>query len=200
MWNYLKNVFLSGLIILIPLVLLYVTFRELLDLMIGLATPIAEMLPEGWIREDDWIPAVAAILIVLSAFAIGLLWSLPLTRTATRWLESQTLNRVPMYRMLKSLVAAFLDIETKESFQPALWRHDDGSREPVYIIEPHGEDMLVVMQPWTPTPFAGSVRVVPLDQVSPVGVSLDEFSLALTHFGLGLSDTLRHQGEARRRG
>lgn len=194
MWNYLKNTFFSGLIILIPLVLLYVTFRELLELMIGLATPIAEMLPEGWIREDDWIPAVAAILIALSAFVIGLLRSLPLTRTVTHWLERQTLSRLPMYRMLKSLVAAFLDIEAKESFRPAVWRHDDGSQEPVYIIEAHGDDMLIVMQPWTPTPFAGSLRVVPCDQITAVGVTLDEYSLALTHFGLGLSDTLKKAG------
>lgn len=47
--------------------------------------------------------------------------------------------------------------------------------------------MYVVMQPWTPTPFAGSVKVVPCSQVDLVPVTLDEYSLALTHFGLGLS-------------
>ena len=51
--------------------------------------------------------------------------------------------------------------------------------------------MYVVMQPWTPTPFAGSVKVVPRNQVELIPVTLDEYSLALTHFGLGLSEALQ---------
>ena len=58
------------------------------------------------------------------------------------------------------------------------------------MIEPYGEEMLVVMQPWTPTPFAGSLKVVPAADVEIIPVTLDEFSLSLTHFGLGLSDNL----------
>lgn len=193
MWKVFKNTLFNGLIILIPLVLVFVTLRELVELMIGFATPIAELLPEGIILEDDWPPLIAVLLIVLSALLVGAAWSMPVTRNATRWLENSSLNRLPMYRMMKSLVAAFLDIESKESFQPAVWRHDDGSQEPVYVIEPHGDDMLVVMQPWTPTPFAGSVRIVPRAQVTEVVVSLDEYSLALTHFGLGLSETLKNK-------
>ena len=38
--------------------------------------------------------------------------------------------------------------------------------------------------------FAGSVKVVPRRQVKLVPVTLDKYSLALMHFGLGLSETL----------
>jgi uncharacterized membrane protein len=105
-------------------------------------------------------------------------------------LEQQTLHRLPMYRMLKSLVAAFLDIESEKGFKPAVLRHADDTLEPVYVIEPYGADRVVIMQPWTPTPFAGSVKVVPAERVEPVAVTLDEYSLALTHFGMGLATTL----------
>lgn len=191
MWNFFKKALLSGLLILIPAVLVYLTLKELVDAMIGIATPIADLLPEGFIREDDWIPLIAFLLIVMAAMIIGVLWMAPGTRRVMNWLEHRTLYRVPMYRMLKSLVAAFLDFEAKDSFKPACLRHEDGSLEPIYVIENHGEDMRVIMQPWTPTPFAGSLKVVPASLVVPVDVSLDEFSLALTHFGLGLSDSLK---------
>ena len=196
MFGYLKKIFLHGLVILIPATLIYVTGRELIELMVGLATPIAELLPAGLIREGDPVEIMAFVMIVLFAMLLGLLWSNKLTSRGVRWLESRTLDHLPMYRMFKSLVAAFLDLEDEDSFKPACWRHADGSLEPVYVIGEHGEDMLVVMQPWTPTAFAGSVKVAPRDQVDLIPVTLDEYSLALTHFGLGLSEALK-KGESK---
>ena len=136
-------------------------------------------------------PLIALLLILATAFLLGLIWSMGPSRRAAEWVESRTLDYLPMYRMMKSLVAAFLDLDDEESFKPACLRGEDGSLEPVYVIEEHGDDMLVIMQPWTPTPFAGSVKVVPRDKVDLVPVTLDEFSLALTHFGIGLSDNLK---------
>ena len=190
MFRFLKNAIVRCLVVLIPLVLIYLTIRELFGAMVALATPIADLLPTGFIQKDDPEKLIALILILLTALILGLIWSSGPTRRAAEWLESRSLDNLPMYRIMKSLVGAFLNLEDEESFKPACWRHDDGSLEPVFIIGEHGEDMLVVMQPWTPTPFAGSVRVVPRDQVDLVPVTLAEYSLALTHFGLGLSEAL----------
>jgi len=190
MFSFLKNALFRGLVILIPVVLVYIALRELIEAMIGFATPIADMFPAGWVKVDDPVGLVALILIVLFALTLGLIWSAPPTRQAAVWLEMRTLYHVPFYRMTKSLVSAFLDMEDERSFKPAYWRHDDGSLEPVFVIEEHGKDMYVVMQPWTPTAFAGSLRIVPRDQVEFVPVTLDEFSLALAHYGLGLSEVM----------
>ena len=197
MFSFIKNTLFKGLVILIPAVLIYVTIRELVELMIQLATPIADLFPKSFILEDDPIELIAFLLIVGTAFLLGLLWSAGPTRRAAEWVESRTLNFLPMYRMMKSLVAAFLDLDDEDSFKPACLRGDDGSLEPVYVIEEHGSDMLVIMQPWTPTPFAGSVKVVPRNKVDLVPVTLDEFSLSLTHFGTGLSENLNKGREAK---
>lgn len=193
MFRFIKNAIVRGLVFLIPVVVLYITLRELFEIMIGFATPIADLFPRGTFTEEDATELIAAILILVAAFLLGLIWSIRPSRVAAQWLEDKTLNRVPMYRMLKSLVAAFLDLEGEKSFQPAQLKHTDGTIEPVYIIEDHGKDMYVVMQPWTPTPFAGSVKVVPRSRVQPLPVTLDEFSIALTHFGLGLSETIKRK-------
>lgn len=196
MFRFLKNAIVRGLVVLIPLVLVYLTLRELFEAMLALATPIAELMPTGWIKKEDPEGLIALILILLVTLTLGLIWSARPTRRAAEWLESRSLNYVPMYRIMKSLVGALLDLEEEDSFKPASWRHDDGSLEPIFVIGEHGPDMYVVMQPWTPTPFAGSVKVVPRKQVDLVPVTLDEYSLALTHFGLGLSEALQ-KGESR---
>ena len=191
MFKFLKNALVRGLVVLIPVVLVYLTIRELFEAMVALATPIADLIPVDWVKADDPVKLIALVLIVLVALILGLIWSAGPTRRAAEWLETRSLNHLPMYKIMKSLVGAFLNLEEEEAFQPACWRHDDGSLEPVFVIGEHGKDMLVVMQPWTPTPFAGSVRVVPRCQVDLVPVTLDEYSLALTHFGLGLSEALQ---------
>ena len=191
MFRFLKNAFIRGLVVLIPVVLVYLTIRELFEVMIALATPIADFIPADWIHKDDPEKLIALLLILLTALILGLIWSTRPTRRVAEWLESRSLSHVPMYRIMKSLVGALLDMEDEDSFKPAVWRHDDGSLEPIFVIGEHREDMFVVMQPWTPTPFAGSVRVVPQSQVELVPVTLDEYSLSLTHFGLGLSEALK---------
>jgi uncharacterized membrane protein len=190
MFRFLKNALVIGLVILIPVVVVYITIRELVQIMIGFATPIADLLPHGFVREDDPVELVAVILIVLTALLLGLLWTLPLTRHGAEWLEDKTIGKLPMYRMLKSLVAAFLDLEGEKAFQPAILNHEDGTLEPIFVIEDHGADHFVIMQPWTPTTFAGSIKLAPRDRVEFVQTTLDEYSLALTHFGIGLSETI----------
>ena len=72
----------------------------------------------------------------------------------------------------------------------------NGEQLPVYVIEQASPGRTVIMQPWTPTPFAGAIRVVPSDKLTPLNCSLDEFSLALTHFGLGMGEAMQQKGTA----
>lgn len=195
MFAFLKNSLIRGLVILIPIVVLYVTLRELLQIMVGFATPIADLFPADTFEHTNETEIIAVLLILGSAVILGGLATIKPVRLLGRWVESKTLNPVPMYRMLKSLVAAFLNLEDEESFKPAFLVSDDGSQEPVYVVEDCGNGMLVVMHPWTPTPFAGSVSVVRKDRIELVPVTLDEFSLALTHFGLGMAEVMRKKND-----
>lgn len=195
MFGFLKNILFRGLVVLIPVVILYLALRELFELMVHMATPIADMFPPDMFDVEHETEIIATLLIVGTALLLGLLASTPPLRRAGRWLEDKTLNKVPMYRMLKSFVAAFLDIQSEGKFLPAVLNHEDGTREPVYIIEDRGYEDVVVMQPWTPTPFAGSLKIVNKSRLTRIPVSLDEFSLSLTHFGLGLADIVAKHDE-----
>ncbi len=133
---------------------------------------------------------IAVLLIVAVAFFFGLLSKIKAGRVLGHVIEKQTLYKIPMYRMLKSLVSAFLDLESEKSFKPALLENSDGDMEPVYIIEDHGRPRVVVLVPWAPTAFAGSVKLVQRDRLHRLDVTLDEFSLSLTHLGNGMSELL----------
>lgn len=92
--------------------------------------------------------------------------------------------------MMKSLVGAFLDLENEKSFKPAFIENASGDMDPCYVIEDRGRPRVVVLMPWAPTAFAGSVKLVPRESIHYLPVTLDEFSLSLTHLGVGMSELL----------
>ena len=189
MFKFLKSALVNGLVILLPVVLVFLAIKELLDMLVGIATPIADLFPAGSFDHVKETEIIAVLLIAGMAILLGVVSKLKAGRALGRGIEKYTLNKVPMYRMLKSLVAAFLDVEEK-SFKPALMENGSGDLEPVYIIEDRGRPRVVVLVPWAPTAFAGSVKLVQRDRLHPLDVTLDEFSLSLTHLGNGMSELL----------
>ncbi len=190
MINFLKSAIVNGLVILIPLVLLFLAVKEIISMMVGIATPIADLFPKGTFDHVKETEIIAVLLIIGAALTLGLLSKLKAGRALGRGIEKYSLNKVPMYRMLKSLVGAFLNLESEDSFKPALFENSSGEMEPCYVIEDRGRPRVVVLVPWAPTAFAGSVKLVPRESIHYLPVTLDEFSLSLTHLGIGLSELL----------
>lgn len=197
MINWLKRAFFNGLIVLIPLVLLWVTLRELVELLIAFAQPIADFLPPDtldWIDEPE---IVAPILIVFIALVLGTLASIPKVRKAGAWLEGNTLGHLPFYRMIKTFVTAFLEVEDASSFRPALILDDEGGAQPCYIIEEsENQPNIVVLVPWSPASFAGAVKLVPRQRIRRLDLTFDEFSLSLANFGLGMESLVSQHGSS----
>ena len=190
MIKFLKSALFSGLAILLPVVLVFLGIKEIFGLLVSIATPIADLFPAGTFDHVKETEIIAVLLIVGLAIILGVLSKLKLGRVIGQGIEKYTLFKIPMYRMLKSLVGAFLDLETEDSFKPAFLENGAGDLEPVYVIEDRGRPRVVVLVPWAPTAFAGSVKIVQRERVHYAGVSLDEFSLSLTHLGTGMSELL----------
>jgi uncharacterized membrane protein len=193
MLKFLKSAVVNGLVIIIPLILVFLAIKEIIGLMINVATPIADMFPAGTFDNVRETEILAALLILGTALSLGLLSKIRAGRAIGRGIERYSLNKVPMYRMLKSLVGAFLNLENEDSFKPAFIKNSSGDMEPCYVIEDRGRPRVVVLVPWAPTAFAGSVRLVTRESIQYLPVTLDEFSLSLTHLGIGLSELLPEQ-------
>jgi uncharacterized membrane protein len=195
MFGFVKTVFFKGLIVLIPLVLLWLTIRELVELLVAFAEPIADFFPLGtfdWVRNPE---LVAPILIIVVAMLIGIVASIPLVRKAGASLERNTVGRLPLYRMIKTFVTAFLEVEEDAAFRPALIMDDEGGAEPCYVIEDtEGAPNVVVLVPWSPASFAGSVKLVPRSRIKRLDITFDEFSLSLANFGLGMHSIAKLRG------
>ena len=191
--SFVKATTLGGLLILLPVVLIVRLLAEAMDLAIAVATPIADLFPQGTLDDSKFPRLLAVGLIVVTAFVLGLLARCKPGRWMGLWIERGLLLPLPGYRAIKSLTRSLGNPEQAEGFKPALLVSADGQKELAYRIEDHGDGQATVMLPWAPTSMAGSVKIVKRDQVELLSVGLAEITQVLTHWGVGTRAALHPQ-------
>jgi uncharacterized membrane protein len=146
--EFLKTTALGGLLIVLPLLLLYLLLSEIVDLIIALATPIADLFPAGIFDKVAYPGLWALLLVVLISFLFGLALQAALLRRAGGWVERRLLGRLPMYAVVKRLSQALLaGPGDAEPFRPALLQSAEDEWEVAYVIETHGDGRLTVLLP-----------------------------------------------------
>ena len=189
--EFLKTTALGGLFVLLPVLLLYLLLSEALGLIVALATPIADLFPKGTFDEIKHPVVMGLILIVGLSFMIGLVLRSENGRRLGRWIERTVLDRLPVYKALKSLTTGFTEAgKDGGAFKTAVLNSTAGECEIVYIIEDHGNGYLTVLVPWAPTAFSGSVKVVNQDRLEILDANLGDVSRVLSHWGVGVRELL----------
>jgi uncharacterized membrane protein len=192
--EFLKTCLLGGLFVLLPLLLFYLLFSELMGVIVALATPIADLFPKGTFDKLSNPVIIAILLLMGTSFIFGLaLRSHKLTQFGS-WCERATLMRLPLYKAVKQLSRGLVDAESDGAFKSGLLEADDGTTELVYIIEEHSDGKLTILVPWAPAGFAGSVKVVSTGRVTRLDAGIGDASRVLAHWGVGMSDIMRSNG------
>jgi uncharacterized membrane protein len=189
MADFLKTTVIGGLFVLLPVLLLYILLAEALQLVVALATPIADLFPKGVFAKVNAPVLIALILIVSVSFLLGIaLRSAALSRLGG-WIESTVLTRLPAYTALKRLTKGFAK-EEAAAFKPGLLTSTESWKDIVYVIEDHGDGHLTVLVPWAPTAFSGSVKVVSRDRVEMLDANIGDVSKVLSLWGMGTRELL----------
>ena len=198
--EFLKTIIVGGLFVLLPLVLFYLLLSEMLELVVALATPIADLFPKGTFDKVKMPVVIGVLLILGTSFLFGLALRSAILRRFGLWIEGTLLGRLPLYNAVKSLSRGLVGAKEDGVFRPAVLHSPDGSREIVYVIEDHGDGQLTVLVPWAPASFAGSVKIMDSDRIEMLNTTLDEASRALAHWGVGVRELLGKKDSAERGG
>ncbi len=193
--KFLKTCLLGGLVVLLPLLLFYLLFSELMEIIVALATPIADLFPEDTFDKISDPLVIAILLLMGTSFIFGLaLRSRRLARIGSL-LEQTTFMRLPLYKAVKQLSKGLVGAESDNAFNSGLLEADDGTTELVYIIEEHSDGKLTILVPWAPAGFAGSVKVVSAGRVTRLSASVGDASRVISQWGVGMSDIMRSNGD-----
>ena len=187
---FFKTCLIGGLFVLLPLLIFYLLFSELMGIVVALATPIADLFPKGTFDKLSNPVIVAILLLVGASFIFGLaLRSQTLARFGAS-LEQTTLMRLPLYGAVRRLSRGLVGAEDGGIFKSGLLQGDDGTTELVYVVEEHADGRLTILMPFAPAGFAGSVKVVSAERVTTLSASVGDASRVIAHWGVGMSDIM----------
>jgi len=183
--GFFKNTIVGGILVLLPVLLLCLLLSEVLQLVVALATPIAELLQEGGLEKAANPVLVALLLLVGASFIIGIIMQSRIGRRFGQWLEKMTVQRLPIYSALKRLTRSFVGTEEGETFMPALFEVDAETQEVVYVVETSEDGLVAVMVPHAPAAFTGPVKIVARERLTFLDTNIGDLSRSLSHWGVG---------------
>ena len=188
--EFFKTSLLGGLFVLLPLVLFYLLLAEMLELIVAMATPIADLFPKGTFDKVKAPVVIAIMLIAGASFVFGLALRSESLRRFGLWIERTLIGRLPLYGAVKSLSRGLAGAKEDNVFRPAVLTSSNSEKEIVYVIEDHGNGQVTVLVPWAPASFAGSVKILSGDRIEMLDASLGDTSRVLSHWGVGARDLL----------
>jgi uncharacterized membrane protein len=188
----LQGTFITGLLTLTPIWLVWIVFKFVFALLSDLSRPLVEPVtasaaaaypgPLGWLAAP-WVQTAIALVFTLGfVLAVGALARRVIGQRLLRVVEA-VVARVPLARTIYGSARQLLDL---------LQTKPDGTQRVVLIDFPHrdmksvgfvtrvlkdertGADLAAVYVPTTPNPTSGYLEIVPVAQLTPTSWTVDE--------------------------
>jgi uncharacterized membrane protein len=188
--DFIKTCLLGGLFVLMPLLIFYMLLNEIVNVLVAIATPIADLFPEGTFDVFGDPLIIAIFLLVMFSFVFGLALRSAILSRLGSWVERTSLEKLPMYQAVKQLTKGLIGAEGESVFSTGLLRSTDNSQELVYIVEELDEGKLSVIIPTAPGGFSGRVKIVDAERVMGLRASVGDASKVLAQWGFGMSQIL----------
>lgn len=180
--HFAKTTIIGGLVVIIPVVLVFLVVSETVDVISVMIDPLISMLPVATIAGIDVTGIVALLVVLALCFAAGLAALTGPGAAVGKWVEAR-LVRLPGYKIFKAYTSAMVRSHARQ-LRPAVLTNPMDTQVLVFVIE-EGESHCVVMVPNAPAVMAGSVQYVPRNRLTILDSSLAEVSQVLSEYGMG---------------
>lgn len=191
MLNFIKSRILSGMLFLVPIVLLLIILKQGHDYIGKLVAPLLARLPIEIERVIGIIVVdlLALGVLLLICFLAGLVARRKDASGLITWLEINFLQNIPGYEIAKAKLTAKLRFEAGE-YTTVLVRFDDQWQIGFEMDRISGE-MVVVYLPGSPDPWSGAVTIVTHDRIKRLGSNQVATLSVFKHLGRGTSADLK---------
>jgi uncharacterized membrane protein len=188
--RFIKTTVLGGILFLVPVVIFIVVIGKALQLIDMVAEPMAKLLPFETFGGMGIAQLIALVFLILICFIAGLAARTATARGLVQSLETNVLDRIPAYALMKAKTGSVLTPEDTQDMQPVLIRFDD-SWQVGFEVEKTGDGKSLVFLPGAPDPWSGSVCAVTAERIQPLPLNIREVSDLMKRLGKGSSEALR---------
>ncbi len=190
--GFLKTTLLGALLVIVPVAIVGFALWQVTALARGVLGPVFGKLP----FDSDVIKAcvivASLLLVVLACYITGLLVRTRWGRRLRRWIERRLLEKIPGYKMIRSLAHQYLGEEGETRFRPVLVDlYGTGTKVIGFAVEELGDGTVAVFLPSVPAVTLGQLQIVPAARVAPLPASMHATIETLTMFGEGTAGLLK---------
>jgi len=178
--EFLGNVFVGGLLILLPIYLAVLVLLKGMQSVAALVRPLTMLLP-------SWLPAenlLSLALVLVICFLIGIAVRTRVGRILRERLERSLFERLPGYALFRSLTQRLAGENQEKTWKPALVEIEE-ALVPAFIIEEFEDGRFTVFVPSVPTPLAGAVYILSSERVHPLDVPFTQAITSISRWGSG---------------
>lgn len=184
--NFLRTSFMGGILVVLPMVILFLVFRWIFSFMFDLVSPVTMLLMKTGTMHEILAGFLALMIIMLVCFLIGV-------AIKTRWghfthnsLEDYVLRYAPGYSLIKETVMIFLGRKTPPFSKVALVRiFATPTLMTALITDEHPDGSFTVFVPTAPNPTSGNIYHLKQENVFLVDVPVEEAIRSILGCGAG---------------
>lgn len=191
MIRFIKTTVLGGIFFIVPVVIFIAIIGKALAITNKIAKPLAEQLVVDSIGDVAVVHLIALVILVFVCFVAGLAAKTSIARKLVQSLETNVLDKIPAYELLKAKTQSALTPEETEGLRPVITRFDD-SWQLALEIERFADGKVVVFLPGSPDPWSGSVCVVTADRVTSLDATVKTATKLMKRLGRGSTKALQN--------
>ena len=180
----------SGLLLVIPLAILFLAVMEVYDLLKETAAFARLDLP-----FPDVINAVIYIVLVLAVLfsfcvLVGLLLETRPGKRFARFIEKSIADKIPLLGLVRNLTLSFSGAGKSELRAVEIDLQGSGTAALGFLMETLDDGRLVVFIPGAPAVTLGAIHIVPAERVRVLDTSIPSMANVSSQWGVGTRDLL----------
>lgn len=184
--TFLGTTFIGGLVVILPLAIFAILAKWVIGVLDGILDPFVSLFPERW--NEILIKLLAAGIITLMCFVIGLIVRTQFGTSIISWVEDQAFSRLPFYTTIKDTVQQFFGKEKTAFSQVVLIEpFNKGAKMMGFITDETPDGLLTVFTPTAPNPTNGYVFIVRKEDVEYIKAKSDIAMRNVISLGAGMS-------------
>ncbi len=188
--RFVKATIVGGLLFMVPIILMLLVLKQAVGMVRRVVRPVAAHFPAHTIAGVSATTILAAVLIVVMSFLLGLAAQTASGRRLREWLEWTILGKVPGYGILKGVLQGSTGLENEQGVQVVLARLED-AWQIAFLVETHADGQCAVFVPGAPSPTSGSIYFLPKDRVRSTDIPMAKALATIRHMGAGSEELLR---------
>jgi len=183
---FLVSTFIGGLVVILPLAIFAILAKWVIGVFDGILDPFVSLFPERW--NEILIKLLAAAIITMMCFGIGLAVRTQFGTSIFSWIEDQAFARLPFYTTIKDTVQQFFGKEKTAFSQVVLIEpFSKGVKMMGFVTDENANGWLTVFAPTAPNPTNGYVFIVRKEDAEYIHAKSDFAMRNIISLGAGMS-------------